>query len=500
MQIDSAVLESIGLPDFVRTNIKRWRDRFPPMIVERCLVDSADVIVEHIKSAFAGGKSVPSEVLTMPRAGFGPRPVSITDFPSRLLYGAMVSALDHSLPPSTRGNRAWDLYQRFGLGEGDEYVVEMDIASCYEYIDHARLKNELVLRSMSLDVCTALTNYLGELLNQTRGLPQMLTASDRLADTYLSILDRKMGRDGYSVRRYVDDIRVIAQSWEHANLAIEQAAEYARDLGLILSSRKTSIYKQQTLIDQQEQDAALFNSHVDAAREALSGIWFVAGYDSMEEVEITPDEQEAARAAAWKILAEWWDDAKKRGPQVGAASPAQRFINRGLFALREHDRRLPAQMLADIVFHDPRKIENVAKYLIGRAELGPGERDLRGVGLLTSQGRQSAWAKLWILHAVENLAPDHLRDTGRVGTWVKNQLDDRHEIVRAQAAWLCSMQGWLTSEKLAKLYKRASAISQPGLAAAGVRQGDIAGGMISAITSDSVLNREAAKWVASTTP
>jgi RNA-directed DNA polymerase len=328
----------------------------------------------------------------------------------------------------------------------------------------------------------------------------MLSASDRLADTYLSILDRKMSRDGYSVRRYVDDIRVTAQSWEHANLAIEQAAEYARDLGLILSSRKTAIYKQQTLIDQQEQDAALFNSHVDAAREALSRIWFVAGYDSTEEIEIEPDAQEAALAAAWEILTEWWNDAKKRGPQAGASSPAQRFINRGLLALREHDRRLPIKMLADIVFHDPRKIENVVKYLIGRAELKPDERDLRGVALLTSQGRQSTWAKLWILHAVENLAPGHLRDTGRVGIWVKGQLDDRHEIVRAQAAWLSSMHGWFTSEKLAELYKRASPISQPGLAASGVRQGNMPKGMISAITSDSVLNREAAKWVESTTP
>jgi RNA-directed DNA polymerase len=477
----------------------RWRDRFPPMIVERCLTDSADLITDYIKSAFAGGKSVPSEVLTMPRAGFGPRPVTITDLPSRLLYGAMVAALDNSLSPPTRGNRAWDQYQRFGLDEVGEYVVEMDIASCYEYIDHNRLKSELVVRSMNLDVCTALTNYLGELLSQTRGLPQMLTASDRLADTYLSIFDRKMRRDGYSIRRYVDDIRVTAQSWEHANLAIEQAAQYARDLGLILSSRKTSIYKPQTLIDQQEQEAALFNSHVDAAREALSGIWFVAGYDSMEEIEITSDDQEAALAAAWKILAEWWDDAKKRGPQVGSSSPAQRFINRGLFALREYDKRLPANMLADIVFHDPRKIENVVKYLIGYAELRPEERDLRGVALLTSQGRQSAWAKLWILHAVENLAPDNLRDTGAVGTWVKNQLDDRHEIVRAQAAWLSSMQGWLTSEKLAELYKRASPISQPGLSAAGVRQGNIAKGMISAITSDSALNREASKWAEATT-
>jgi RNA-directed DNA polymerase len=353
---------------------------------------------------------------------------------------------------------------------------------------------------MNLDVCTALTAYLGELLNGTRGLPQMLTASDRLADTYLSILDRKLARDGYSLYRYVDDIRLVAQSWEHANLAIEQAAEYARELGLILSSRKTYIYKQQTLIDQQEQDAALFNSHVDAARESLTKIWFVGSYEEAEPVEVEPADQEAALAATREILMEWWEEAKIRGPQTEASSPVQRFINRGLLALREDAERLPPQMLADIVFHDPRKIENVIKYLVARAEIDPAERDLRCVALLTAMGRQSAWAKLWILHAIEYLTRTHFRDQGRVGTWVRNQLDDRHEIVRAQAAWLFSIHHRLTSEKLAELYKRASPITQPALAAAAVRQGDIPGPMLSAITADSILNREASKWAESMMP
>jgi RNA-directed DNA polymerase len=131
MHIDSAIVDNLGLPEFVRANIKRWRDRFPPMIIERCLEDSADVMTEYIKSAFAGERYVPSEVLTMPRAGFGPRPVTITDLPSRLLYSAMVNTLNESLSESTRRPGAWDRYQRFGLDEGYEYVVEVDIASCY---------------------------------------------------------------------------------------------------------------------------------------------------------------------------------------------------------------------------------------------------------------------------------------------------------------------------------------------------------------------------------
>ena len=312
MHIDSSVLSSLNLETFVKTNIGRWRDRFPPMIMERCLEQSPAAVIKYIMSTYAGSAYVPAEVITMPRAGFGPRPVIITDLPSRLLYSALVSALETSLPEPTRALGVWDKYQRFALNGTHEYVVELDIASCYEYIDHDLLKNELILRSMNLNVCTALAGYLNELMTQRRGIPQMLTASDRLADAYLSVLDRKLARDGYLTFRYVDDVRIIAKNWETANTAIEQAAEYARELGLILSSKKTSIYRQSTLIDQQEQDATLFNSHVDDARAALTKIWFVGEYDQVEQVEIEPAEQEAALAATWNIFTEWWKGVHSR--------------------------------------------------------------------------------------------------------------------------------------------------------------------------------------------
>ena len=111
-------------------------------------------------------------------------------------------------------------------------------------------------------------------------------------------------------------------------------------------------------------------------------------------------------------------------------------------------------------------------------------------------GRQSPWFKLWLLHAIEQIAPVSFTNQGSLGAWMQEQMTDRHETVRAQAAWLYATRGVLTAEKLADLYKSASVISQPALAAAAVRQGNLPNSVVRAISEDSALNRGASKWSA----
>ena len=152
MRIDHKLLTLLDLQAFAVTNIRHWRDRFPPMIMERCLQEASPAVVKYISVAYRAGIEVQSETLTMPRSGFGPRPVTVTDLPSRLLYGALVNCIKDYLPPPTRGFGKWDAFQRFGMSGSHEYIVELDIASFYEFIDHDILVNELLLRCMNLDL------------------------------------------------------------------------------------------------------------------------------------------------------------------------------------------------------------------------------------------------------------------------------------------------------------------------------------------------------------
>lgn len=349
---------------------------------------------------------------------------------------------------------------------------------------------------MNVDATVALEAYLQELMLNTRGIPQMLSASDRLADTYLGILDRRIAQDGFIMRRYVDDIKILANNWDDANTAIELASEYARDLGLILSSKKTGILKKTTLAERQSDEKKFYKDHFDQTQAAMTRTRLVGSYENVRAVRIKPEEKQAARAAAWKIISDWWANAKGRGPLAETPGPIQRFITRGLYVLRDHPDQLDPQLLADIVFFDGRKIEQVGGYLVARAQNFPeGVRDLRPLYLLIAMGRQSPWFKLWVLYAIEQMAPSSFTGQGALGDWILDQMEDRHEIVRAQAAWLCATRGLLQAEDLTNLYKKASLITQPALAAAAARQSNLPPSIVSAILADSALNREAGKWV-----
>jgi len=419
---------------------------------------------------------------------------------ARMLYTALTETIAEALPPPTRAPGNYDIHRRFGLEDGQNYIVDLDVAACYEYIDHAVLRTELVLRSMDLPACAALTSYLGEVMAQARGLPQMFTSSDRLADTYLSILDRQLSRKGYMSSRYVDDIRIIAESWEKANTAVEEVAEYIRALGLTLSPEKTLIYKQATLVDQDREDADFYNTHFADAKASMTQIIFVGGlYEDGEPIEVEPEDREAAEAAAWNILFEWQSATKHGSSASEPIAPLTRFINRGLSTLGRAARRLPDHLLKDIVFEHPVKTEQVVRYLTARTGEPLWDEHLKSIVALAEMGRQSPWAKLWLLHAIEILDSISVSRPPELVTWLDRQLDDRHEIVRAETAWVCSTMGLLPANRVTNLYARASPITQPAIAAAVSRQAGTSESTRNGIRDDSPLNREAVKWVEQTT-
>jgi len=493
MHIENATLKQLDLHNVVQETLTQSFDHFPPLIFDRCLQNSSEAIAKHISSVYASGGRIPAEVITMPRKGFGPRPISLTTLAARTLYAALVKAIDNDLPPLSRATGNWDRHRRFGLEGQHDYVVELDIASCYEYIDHAQLQDELMIRSMNRNVSTTLSRYLEEILGRSRGLPQMLLASDRLADAYLSILERRLSRDGHIMSRYVDDFRVGASNWEEANTVIEQAAEYARDLGLTLSSEKTLIFKRETLIDQDREDAEFFNYYFANAKAALTQIFYVASdYEEVEEVSIEPEEKIAGQAAARAILSDL--HRLMKDPTTSPQPPYIRFIPKALATLQDDTYRLDDDLLIDIVFEYPNRIEQVTRYLLGRASHATSENHLESIAKLASMGRQSPWSKLWVLHATEMLTWQGANRPESLTKWVMQQMGDRHETVRAEAAWVCSTFGLLSPDWASYLYKNASPITQPALAAAVTRQSGLPNSLRRGIQDDSPLNREASKW------
>lgn len=188
MKVDEDVLAGCDLKAAVAQ--AQELDRFPPLATDRSLAETEDEVASQVEAAFFTGQRIHAETLTMLRAGvgaFGPRPATLTPLPARVLYTALVASLGERMPASSRSMENWKDHTAFGTPASEsaaEYLVEFDIASCYEYIDHKWLREELLTRTMKVGQCVAVTELLSEVFGRPLGLPQMTGASDLLADTY----------------------------------------------------------------------------------------------------------------------------------------------------------------------------------------------------------------------------------------------------------------------------------------------------------------------------
>ncbi|WP_307836386.1 reverse transcriptase domain-containing protein [Arthrobacter tumbae] len=466
-------------------------DRLPLMITDRCLSESVRELVQFVDATYATGAHPYSETLTMPRASSGPRPVNIIAAQDRIIYHALVERLRPALPPETRSSENWSKFASVGVeSRADAYIVEFDMASCYEYIDHVTLRRELILQSMDVEGVTAVMEFLQSIFGRFRGLPQLIRSSDLLSDVYLEGIERELLRGGSTPARYADDFKVVSENWGAANTIIETAADVARDYGLILSTGKTNIRKSVTVTEDRARFIDFLVKYFNAAKGDLSRVdVFSDNYGDPEEVESTADSKEAYTVAFRRILDEWY------AAQVGHDSAVNidfhaRHIPLALSWLRDADERIGDDILDQIVFRAPLKLNSVLAYIRSRKEhLLNWDTILR----LVSSERQSPWARLWLLSAAQeefqsgDVLPQPLLD------WAQLQLGDKHESVRAEAAWFLGSVGQLAANDLRLLISSATPLSLPALAAT-TATSFAKTGMAKAIKGESPLTRAAYAW------
>lgn len=462
-----------------------------------CLSLATEVLADASWTAMQTGHSRGTELITMPRHSFGPRPVTLLSPTVRTVYTALVRQLQKSLVPPSRSRDNWLEHHAFGQHGRHSYVVDLDFAACYEFIDHQDLGDELNLRSMAPATVSSLRDVLAQISSRGRGLPQMLQASDRLADTYLAVVDRQLERLGYQVHRYVDDYRVIADSWNEANQIIEDAALVARSLGLTLSSEKTTVRRRETVVESELAAEGFLEPYFDAAgvEEGADGRRdpYSAGND---------DEVETAVADVYlDVLADWHERfrASNGKPDLPAGMSAN--LVAALRGCSSASERIDDELLSDLVFDDPLRLEAVCRYLEDRSvacrEGGAVEDDehWQSLAVLTAMERQSPWAKLWLLNSAgELLGESEVEPSAEVLAWADEQVESPLETVRSEAAWLMAAQGKLDADRVKTLYAGATDVTAPAVAAAVAFQDDIPAGIAKAIRHDSPLNEAASAW------
>ncbi|MFD7184967.1 reverse transcriptase domain-containing protein [Streptomyces sp. NPDC059904] len=472
-------------------------EHLPGLIIDECLTDCTKELSATADMILSGAVALPHETLAMPKKKFEPRPVTVASTAARVAYAALVNSLRDSLGPTSREEENWQKHKSFTARNESNYIVRFDIVSFYEYIDHDVLSQQLLTHTLNPEAVQKLGRVLNSMTKRGRGLPQLLSASDHLSDVYISTLERRLARDGYPTVRYVDDFTAACPDWETANVIIERAAEYARDLGLVLSSEKTVIKKRSTIMIEEEAGARFINDYIETTKSSLMVEVFLWGrYGEMIKGFEAPDDREAMEATMWSLVHDWYKlvtevELEDSFHVEGHYRP---FLRKALGLLRGYGERIPVEILQEIVFKHPLFLDSVCGYVTARAR-DPREDPWKTIHKLVDMGRQSPWAKLWLLDTVARTSIRSSWHYLPVMEWVGQQVGDRHEVVRAQAAWAASCHGCLSEGNLTKLYTHASPLSQHALAACMAKQEGIGKGIIQSIKQDGPMNRRAFEWV-----
>jgi RNA-directed DNA polymerase len=132
---------------------------------------------------------------------------------------------------------------------GRRWIVESDVANCFEAIPHSQLMSAIEERIVDRHTLKLLRAMLhaGVMEDQAvrrtgAGTPQGGVISPCLCNVYLHRLDRQWTERGHgTLVRYADDIVVMCQSRQEAERALVALREILSELGLTLKDAKTRI-------------------------------------------------------------------------------------------------------------------------------------------------------------------------------------------------------------------------------------------------------------------
>jgi group II intron reverse transcriptase/maturase len=180
--------------------------------------------------------------------------------------------------------------------KGKRWVVETDIASCYEEIPHDRLMLAIEERICDRKLLKLLRAMLragvmqdGAVTRSIAGTPQGGVISPVLCNVYLHRLDRQWQARGHGVLvRYADDLLAICKTRREALAALDALRAILGELGLRLKESKTRVIE---LREGGENFTFLgFQHRLASARTRKGGrIEFLARYPSPEAMQRARD-------------------------------------------------------------------------------------------------------------------------------------------------------------------------------------------------------------------
>jgi hypothetical protein len=449
----------------------------PPRLLPQSSIDPAltarrEEVAEWVQTRLAGDfLPTPEETVAVSKGRHGVRPVAIWDLPSRLAYQALTSRLEANLPPLRRGKTEWRSFQRSPLVHDGRYVVSMDIAACYQHIDHALLGEELLIKTGAHATVEALSSLLFEATGRTFGLPQQSRASDVLAEAVLDRLERALVRRGLLVSRYNDDFRFACDTWPTVVRSIEVFSEETRVMGLTVNDLKTVTWSRSKYVEQLDEGDRLRAEIAEEAELDLTEFDEDA-YDSEPVVIEKPDPDEVNLLTSFRVLDRWARIAG-RGTVAARRNAEHRAIVEILpFALAAlaNEQEITSEILTlcmRMLRFERTMTPAVGRYLIGRDD---DEAVLAAFDkLLRSNWYLNGWQTWWLQQPLARM-PGFAsgRGAARRLRWTREALTSAEHtpILRAHAALTLARLRQIRAEEILSIYDRSSDAVRPVLVAA----------------------------------
>lgn len=260
---------------FRRVDSDRRDDAFPDIVgyrdYKKNLDENLNALREKIKSLGRYTTNLPLSI-DLPKRGFTLRPGIVPLIDDRIVYQAIADLFTQHFQPEAnvysnklagndssqmfvQGVELWIAFQNKIEEYCHQYplVVETDVTAYFDHINHELMLSRItdlfgnVIERDELEGIKVILRRMWGRWNvgyiKNFGIPQINDASSFMANMYLDELDKWLVSRKLVYLRYVDDIRIFAQSEPEAKKALAELIVKMREMGLYVASGKTKIKK-----------------------------------------------------------------------------------------------------------------------------------------------------------------------------------------------------------------------------------------------------------------
>jgi hypothetical protein len=504
--LDAASVGGLGLAQAAIDEGQRPASLLPRGVIDAVLVAKSEEIAHLLAAHLQSGFEISAPEVILASKTRGRRPLTVMSVWERIAYRALVARVEEDLPAAERGNDVYEVFKRAPTESGaGSFVVMSDVASCYQYIDHGLLESELVAQTGDGQVAGAIRELLGSLMGHSFGLPQNRHPSHVLAETVLSIVDRRLGRRSIQMWRYNDDYRFLAASRTAAHEDLETLDAELRELGLVINEEKTSIRsleKYETWTDAVPDRIARVEATFDF--DFADFVLFASEYDDEPESDdpLDPDSEEGdvddsvQDATALALLMDWRTELENLNLRARFGPDAvvdRQIVAASLRALSRTNSTGGLDYCRAILDSDPSLTPNVSRYLTRMMV----HDEARGDGVLEElleapELYVSPWQAIWLM---EPLRRSHGL-TSAQSSWLNLCFRSPLHFLGASAADVLAVNNAVEASDLLGAFGAAPLGSRPKLVAAiATLEQNLAGPALTNATDGRPLYR----WVAEVT-